>query len=62
MHRNVRQLRRLIKDLHALHVAETRMLRRLCGMTRMDKIRDEHKRRNLKVAPVTEKLQGNRLS
>ena len=38
------------------------MLRGMCGVTRMDRIRNEYIRGSLKVAPVTEKLCGNRLS
>ena len=45
-----------------LHVAEMRKLRGMCGVTRMDKVRNEYIRGSLKVAPVTEKLCGNRLS
>ncbi|KAJ8709706.1 hypothetical protein PYW08_009710 [Mythimna loreyi] len=49
-------------DEKRLHVAEMRMLRWMCGVTRMDKVRNEYIRGSLKVAPVTEKLRGNRLS
>ncbi|CAH0703262.1 unnamed protein product [Spodoptera exigua] len=49
-------------DEKRLHVAEMRMLRWMCGVTRMDKVRNEYIRGSLKVAPVTEKLQGNRWS
>ncbi|KAJ8709025.1 hypothetical protein PYW07_008851 [Mythimna separata] len=49
-------------DEKRLHVAEMRMLRWMCGVTRMDKVRNEYIRGSLKVAPVTEKLKGNRLS
>ena len=38
------------------------MLRWMCGVTRMDKVRNEYIRGSLKVAPVTEKLKGNRLA
>ncbi|KAJ8724185.1 hypothetical protein PYW07_008165 [Mythimna separata] len=48
-------------DEKRLHVAEMRMLRWMCGVTRMDKVRNECIRGSLKVAPVTEKLEGNRL-
>lgn len=49
-------------DEKRLHVAEMRMLRWMCGVTRMDKVRNEYIRGSLKVAPVTEKLKGNPLS
>ncbi|KAJ8710705.1 hypothetical protein PYW08_009220 [Mythimna loreyi] len=49
-------------DEKRLHVAEMRMLRWMCGVTRMDKVRNEYIRGSLKVAPVTEKLKGNSLS
>ncbi|KAJ8704761.1 hypothetical protein PYW08_012081 [Mythimna loreyi] len=49
-------------DEKRLHVAEMRMLRWMCGVTRMDKVRNEYIRESLKVAPETEKLKGNRLS
>ncbi|PZC79184.1 hypothetical protein B5X24_HaOG216748 [Helicoverpa armigera] len=39
-----------------------RMLRGMCGVTRMDRVRNEYIRGSLKVAPVLEKLRGNRLS
>jgi hypothetical protein len=50
------------KDEMKLHVAEMRMLRWMCGVTRMDKVRNEYIRRSLKVALITEKLKGNRLN
>jgi hypothetical protein len=50
------------KNERKLHVAEMRMLRWMCGVTRMDKVSNEYIRRSLKVAPITEKLKGNRLS
>ena len=49
-------------DEKRLHVAEMRMLRWMCGVTRMDKVRNEYIRGSLKVAPVTEKMKGNRLA
>lgn len=39
--------------------AETRMLRYLCGVTRMDKMKNNYIRGSLKVAPVNEKLRNN---
>jgi hypothetical protein len=34
----------------------------MCGVSRMDKARNENIRVSLKVAPITEKLKGNLLS
>ncbi|KAJ8733615.1 hypothetical protein PYW07_014166 [Mythimna separata] len=48
-------------DEKRVHVAEMRMLRWMCGVTRMDKVRYEYIRGSLRVAPVTEKFKGNRL-
>ncbi|XP_046971133.1 uncharacterized protein LOC124538205, partial [Vanessa cardui] len=45
-----------------LHVAEMRMLRGMCGVTRMDRVRNEYIRGSLKVTPIAEKLCGRRLS
>jgi hypothetical protein len=50
------------KDERKSHVAEMRMLRWMCGVKRMYKVRNEYIRGSLKVAPITEKLKGNRLS
>lgn len=38
-------------DKIKLHVAEIRMLRWMCVVTRMDKIRNEHIRGSMKIAP-----------
>ena len=38
-----------------------RMLRWTCGVTKKDKIRNEHVRGSVKVAPVAEKITENRL-
>jgi hypothetical protein len=46
------------KDERKLHVAEMRMLRWMCGVTRMDKVRNEYIKGSLKVAPITEKQRG----
>ena len=43
------------------NAAEMRMLRWMCGVTRMDRIRNEYVRGSLKVARVTEKLRSARL-
>ena len=50
------------KTERRLRIAEMRMLRWMCGVTRMDKVRNEYIRGSLKVAPVTEKLKGNCLA
>lgn len=39
------------------HVAETYMLRGMCRVTRKDRIGNKHKRENLRVAPIGEKIQ-----
>jgi hypothetical protein len=46
------------KDERKLHIAEMRMLRWMCGVPRMDKVRNEYIRGSLKVAPITKKLNG----
>ncbi|KAL5177917.1 hypothetical protein HKD37_08G023600 [Glycine soja] len=42
-------------------VAEMRMLRWMCGKTRQDKIRNEAIRERVGIAPIVEKMVGNRL-
>ena len=44
-----------------LEVNEMRMLRWMCGVTKKDKIRNEHVRGSVKVAPVTKKIRENGL-
>jgi hypothetical protein len=51
-----------VSDERRLHVMEMRMMRWMCGVTRMDRMRNEYIRESLKVAPVTEKMRSNRLA
>ena len=44
-----------------IKVAEMRMLRWICGHSRMDKIRNEVIRERVRVAPIEEKMMENRL-
>ncbi len=44
-----------------LEVAEMRMLRWMCGVTRLDKIRNERIRGTTKVGEITKKIQERRL-
>ena len=44
-----------------LEVAEMRMLRWMCGITKLDKIRNERIRRTTKVGEITKKVQERRL-
>ncbi|VFQ73049.1 unnamed protein product [Cuscuta campestris] len=44
-----------------LHAAEMRMLRWMCGKTRLDKISNEVIRRQVSMAPVEDKLREARL-
>lgn len=44
-----------------LDVAEMRMLRFMCGVTRMDKIRNDYIRGTGKLVPVSRKMQEGRL-
>jgi Reverse transcriptase (RNA-dependent DNA polymerase). len=49
------------QHVQKMSVAEMRMLRWMCGKTRKDKIRNEHIRRLVEVAPIQDKLRENRL-
>jgi Zn-dependent peptidase ImmA (M78 family) len=42
------------KDERNLHVEEMRIFRWMCGVTRIDELRNEY----IRVAPITEKLKG----
>ena len=44
-----------------LVVAEMRMLRWMCGVTKLDKIRNERLRRNTKVGEIAKKVEERRL-
>ena len=44
-----------------LDVAEMRMLRWMCGVTKLDKIRNERIRGTTKVGEITKKVQERRL-
>jgi hypothetical protein len=51
-----------VRDDRGLHVTKIRMLRWTRGLTRVDRFRNEYIRGSLKVAPVTEKMRGNKLA
>jgi hypothetical protein len=51
-----------VRDERRLYVTEMRILKWMCGMTRMHRIRNEYIRGSLKVAPVSEKMRSNRLA
>ena len=44
-----------------LHVAEMKMLRMMCGVTRRDRIRNEYVRASVGVDDIRDKLAENRL-
>ena len=46
---------------HTLEVAEMRMLRRMCGVTKLDKIRNDRIRGTTKVGEITKKVDERRL-
>ncbi|XP_063534964.1 uncharacterized protein LOC134744947, partial [Cydia strobilella] len=52
-----------LKKVHEqkVHTNEMRMLRWAAGVTRLDKVRNEHIRGSFKIAPITEKLSEQRL-
>ena len=52
-----------LKKAHGnkLEVAETRMLRWMCGVTRLDKIRNERIRRTTKIEEITQKVRERKL-
>ena len=45
-----------------MNIAEMRMLRWMCGVTRRDRIRNEHIRGTVKVAELSSKMQERRLN
>ena len=44
-----------------MKVTEMRMLRRICGHTIMDRIKNQEFREKLEVAPISSKMRENRL-
>ncbi|KAJ2943370.1 hypothetical protein O0L34_g12180 [Tuta absoluta] len=49
------------RQVQSIHVAEMKMLRWMCGVTRLDKIRNEYVRGSLGVRDIADKLQESRL-
>ncbi|KAL1448567.1 hypothetical protein WDU94_013997 [Cyamophila willieti] len=58
---NVRLKGKIHKTVKKLEVAKMRMLRWSCGVTRLDRIRNEVIRNKLRVTEVTKKIQERRL-
>ena len=50
-----------VEKENKLEVAEMRMLRWMCGVTKLDKIRNERIRGTTKVGEITKKVQERRL-
>ena len=50
-----------IRHVQQLSVAEMRILRWICGHTRMDRVRNDDIRDHLEAAPIEEKLVQHRL-
>lgn len=49
------------KNVHTIQVAEMKMLRWMCGVTRRDKIRNDYVRGSLGVRDIADKMQESRL-
>ncbi|KAA5580537.1 hypothetical protein F3G14_18690 [Acinetobacter baumannii] len=49
------------RNVHTIQVAEMKMLRWMCGVTRLDKIRNEYVRGRLGVRDIADKMQESRL-
>jgi hypothetical protein len=47
-----------VRDEKRLHVTEMRMLKCMCVVTRMDRIKNKYIRGSLKVASVTKKMRS----
>ncbi|KAA5556908.1 hypothetical protein F3G51_32300 [Pseudomonas aeruginosa] len=49
------------RNVHTIQVAVMKMLRWMCGVTRLDKIRNEYVRGSLGVRDIADKMQESRL-
>ncbi|KAL1450513.1 hypothetical protein WDU94_002867 [Cyamophila willieti] len=58
---NLKMKGKVYKTVKRLEVAEMRMLRWSCGVTRLDRIRNEVIRNKMKVTEVSKKIQERRL-